>query len=163
MTTTTKASDRQVSYLNSLIDTACELDPEMASLRDSLDVDHLDRRAASAAIDRMRETNSHLRALARQAALPKLSPGFYQVDGEVFEVKRSATGNLYAKAIDPETGQFEYAKGAIFRLDGATPMTLREAAEFGKVHGRCVVCGRTLSNITSIEAGIGPICSRRFA
>lgn len=39
---------------------------------------------------------------------------------------------------------------------------LAAAIAFGKETGQCCVCGRTLTNPDSIEAGIGPICASRF-
>lgn len=33
---------------------------------------------------------------------------------------------------------------------------------YGKKYGNCCLCGRELTNSTSIEAGIGPICAAKF-
>jgi hypothetical protein len=37
-----------------------------------------------------------------------------------------------------------------------------EAIHFGKLYGICAICGRLLTDETSIEAGIGPICASKF-
>lgn len=58
--------------------------------------------------------------------------------------------------------KFEYAPGVISRLSEDTLMTFEEAKAFGAVYGTCCVCGRTLTDENSIEAGIGPICAKKF-
>lgn len=58
--------------------------------------------------------------------------------------------------------EFEYAGKRGLR--GLTPemrMTFEEAVEFGAIYGVCCVCSATLTNETSIELGIGPVCRRR--
>lgn len=57
---------------------------------------------------------------------------------------------------------FEYAPGMVSHLTADTLMTLEEAKDFGALYGVCCVCGRTLTNEESIEAGIGPVCGRRL-
>jgi len=34
--------------------------------------------------------------------------------------------------------------------------------KYGKLAGRCCSCGRELTDDDSIEAGIGPVCARKF-
>ena len=69
---------------------------------------------------------------------------------------------MYAKALDPETGRFEYHTGLIRKLDESMRMTLEQAKQYGAIYGVCCNCGRTLTNEDSIEAGIGPICAGKF-
>jgi len=40
---------------------------------------------------------------------------------------------------------------------------LAAAVAYGRASGRCAVCGRDLTDPTSIEAGIGPVCAGRLA
>jgi hypothetical protein len=42
-------------------------------------------------------------------------------------------------------------------------MTLDQAKAFGALYGACCNCGKTLTDERSIEAGIGPVCARKFA
>lgn len=98
-----------------------------------------------------------------------VTEGMYRkADGTIYKVQRAVhgSGNLYAKRLSPpdEFGgkaKFEYAPGAIRRLSIDERMTLEEAKEWGALYGTCCVCGRTLTNEESIEAGIGPVCSGR--
>ena len=85
--------------------------------------------------------------------------------GTVYKVQRAVngSGHLYGKVLDPESGKFGYLPGALRTIaESARPMTLDEAKEFGHLYGMCCVCGRTLTDEGSIEAGIGPICAKRF-
>lgn len=93
--------------------------------------------------------------------------GMHQTGGMIFKVQRSPdTGNLYAKklVLDEYTGtwRFEYARGMMTHLSADTLMTLEQAKQFGALYGTCCVCGRTLTNEESIDAGIGPICATKF-
>lgn len=106
--------------------------------------------------------------------------GMHRLDGNIYKVQRAVHGSkhLYAKVLvkeEPDCGgcangepcgagcawkvSFEYAPGVIKRLSSATRMSLEEAKEFGALYGTCCVCGRTLTNEESIEAGIGPVCA----
>lgn len=116
-----------------------------------------------------------------------LEAGMYQMDETIYKVQLAVhgSGNPYAKRLvktdrcrecdgveeydhDGVTGHkydpkwtFEYAPGAIRELRPEHRMTLEEAKAFGALYGTCCVCGRTLTNETSIEEGIGPICGGR--
>lgn len=48
-------------------------------------------------------------------------------------------------------------------LDDIEANPLAAAIKFGKLSGRCCSCGRDLTADGSIEAGIGPICAKKFA
>ena len=115
------------------------------------------------------------RSLTLDAAIaspdrPAITDGLYRSpDGSVYKVQKAVhgSGNLYAKRleVDPgsRTGTFVYEPGAIRRIDPAWRMTKEDAIAFGSLYGCCCACGRTLTDEKSIEAGIGPICGRRFA
>ena len=101
---------------------------------------------------------------------PPITDGLYRSpDGIVYKVQKAVhgSGNLYAKRLevdpDTKTGTFGYEPGAIRRIDPAWRMTKEDAIAFGALYGCCCNCGRTLTDEKSIEAGIGPICARRFA
>lgn len=86
---------------------------------------------------------------------------------EIFKVQKAVhgSGNLYAKRLqqyDDGTWKFNFAPGAVRALKPEWRMTLEEAKAFGQLYGVCCVCGRTLTDETSIAEGIGPICSGRL-
>lgn len=50
-------------------------------------------------------------------------------------------------------------RGMLEEFEGAP---LQTAMKYGKLAGVCCSCGRELTNDGSIEAGIGPVCARKF-
>lgn len=97
--------------------------------------------------------------------LKEISEGFYALsEEEIYQVVRSKAGRLYAKVLvgTQSGGRWEYAAGAIVKLKPEMRMDLAAVSKYGKETGTCLVCGRTLTNPDSIEAGIGPICASRF-
>jgi hypothetical protein len=95
-----------------------------------------------------------------------LTDGMYRKDETIYKIQRAVhgSGHLYAKRLVPGDGygakaSFVYAPGAMKVLTLADKMTLAEAKEWGALYGTCCVCGRTLTNEQSIEAGIGPVCA----
>ena len=99
------------------------------------------------------------------AAAPaaEVTEGIYRTAaGKVFKVQKAVhgSGKLYAKELID--GSFVYAPGAIRKLRVEDKMTLAEAQEYGRLYGVCIVCGRTLTDESSIEAGIGPTCVKKF-
>jgi NADH pyrophosphatase NudC (nudix superfamily) len=98
-------------------------------------------------------------------------PGVFKKDTEIFVVKMNREKTrLYAlKLVEApstrltESGavvdfEFEYAKGAIYKLSEENRMSLEEAKEYTIKYGRCIVCGRRLKRAESVERGIGPVC-----
>jgi hypothetical protein len=101
----------------------------------------------------------------RPAAKVELESGIYLLDGVVYKVQKAihGSGRMYAKRLDPTTRTFGYAPNAISTLAAEHRMTLEQAKEFGAVYGVCCNCARTLTDEKSIEAGIGPVCAKKFA
>lgn len=96
----------------------------------------------------------------------EVEDGFYRLENDdivVVKWNREKTGK-YAMRLVVSDGvmNWSYERGLIRECEGAMRLTLEEACKFGKLYGRCMVCGRTLTNPESIERGIGPICAERF-
>lgn len=100
---------------------------------------------------------------------PVTEDGFYYHDGAAYKVQVAVhgSGRLYAKLFDVESGTWEYAAGAIKKLSADEKMTLSQARaiadEFSQLYGTCFICGKTLTDETSIEIGMGPVCRAKFA
>jgi hypothetical protein len=73
------------------------------------------------------------------------------------------SGRLYAKMWNGESWEYLGRTREFWALSTATLLTLDEAQNFGHLYGVCCVCGRTLTDEVSIEAGIGPICADRIS
>lgn len=112
-----------------------------------------------------------------QEVVATLTPGVYEVNGEIFNVKfNKAKTNLYAQRLVEklnvdrltESGDvvhivFEYAPGVVRRLRPHQKMSLERARELTIRYGRCLACGRALKNAQSVERGIGPVCRKAFS
>lgn len=131
-------------------------------------------RSASAMIDAAQVEIKRIRAAARsKKPAVEVPEGFYIKDGEAIKVQVAVhgSGRPYAKRLvlvlgeDGKAvadGRWEYAPGLVSLLRPEHKLTKEQAIEFGQLYGVCGVCGAILTNETSIELGIGPICGKRF-
>lgn len=112
----------------------------------------------------------------READPVVLTRGVYELNGEIFVVKKAKQSErLYAQRVveirgerlteagDKVNFELEYARGVIFKLRPDHQMTKARAAEFLTRYARCLVCGRALKDATSVERGVGPVCVTYFA
>jgi hypothetical protein len=134
------------------------------------------KKAASASIEKLRDPRSVIDApkIEKPAATKvELEDGMYRValddshEMKIYKVQHAVhgSGRQYAKVLvqyDDGSWGFEIARGVIFKLRPEHKMSLEDAKKFGALYGTCCVCGRTLTNEESIEAGIGPICASKF-
>lgn len=91
--------------------------------------------------------------------------GFYHNAIGIFKVVENArSGRRYAKKLEVINGEptWEYAPGAVMRLQANTKMSEAVAAKFGELYGTCICCMRRLDNEESIARGIGPICLEKY-
>ena len=179
------ATAKQISFLTTLIG-----EKELTDLRKAVAVSFLEdpnltKSQASAMITALMAGPRKVVAAATTAPAAEVPEGMHKAGDDIFKVQRAihGSGNLYAKKLvrydsgcnlgcghgdcghtDPTrySTEFEYAPGAIRKLSAETAMSLEEAKEYGAVYGVCCVCARTLTNESSIEAGIGPICAGKF-
>jgi Family of unknown function (DUF6011) len=111
----------------------------------------------------------------RPTSATKVEPGYYTLGaGYIKEfyvvVETKDKQRTYAKQlVKTETlygtivWDWEYVRGAVSKLRGLTPLTLEEAAEWGRLHGQCIICQRALSDPESVQRGIGPVCQKKVA
>jgi len=97
--------------------------------------------------------------VAEQGMYAKVDPSDFGLD--IFRVKLSQAGRLYALRLNTLTGEFEYDRGAIKSLSADDRLTVEQAVAFGHTYGRCIVCGRDLTDPKSVAQGIGPVCIKR--
>jgi len=113
-------------------------------------------------IERDRERDAQR---VKTEANPVTECGIYRNDEGVFRVKQSKAGRFYAERFVPhaerKSERFSYERGAIYSLTPEHRITLAQAVELGAQHGVCVVCGAELTDPTSIERGIGPVCAKK--
>lgn len=98
----------------------------------------------------------------RQDLVPFKEDVVYKVYKMVHGSGRQGVKRLVVNA--DKTGSFEYVGLAAKHLPkNAVLMPLEDAKAFGRIYGFCVRCGRTLTDEESIAAGIGPVCSGKWA
>lgn len=128
-----------------------------------------------------RESESQLGDLAPILAVFDKAPGGRRLVlriGSGLKISRAPAsgrnaGHLYVK--DAESGYLgKVSPDGVWHpvrgVEASVADELREfaahplgaAKEYGRRTGQCCVCGRTLTNAASIEAGIGPICAEAF-
>lgn len=120
-------------------------------------------KAASEMINRLKEA-PYKGEKPMTASFPE--EGLYEVNGVVYKVqkaKANGSGLPYAKVMDPETGDFSYVGRKPFKLLTADTKMSREAAgKYGKLYGKCIRCGRELTDEFSIDNGLGKICYEKM-
>jgi hypothetical protein len=99
-----------------------------------------------------------------ERAEPTIKEGVYYFKGLYVKVVRAIHGSrkLYGKVFDPESKIWKYSPGILVSLQSCHKLSLDEARKFGELYGRCVICGRTLTDDESIEAGMGIVCRKNF-
>jgi len=100
-------------------------------------------------------------------AVASTEPGYYTLDGKYYVVVKTKDGErTYAKELVTAASgsvSWEYKKGAVRALGALTPLTVEEAAKWGHLHGRCIICCRPLTDAKSVTNGIGPVCAKKLA
>lgn len=161
------ASEKQINFIKSLINDRkvdqCAAPTAIYYIEDLIAKEQftsITKVMASSAIDQLMAGPKKVSAKA-VANSKTIEPGFYKVGDNIYKVQKSPnSGYCFAKVL---TGHgFEYAKGAIKTIMPADKLTLEDAKEYGKVHGSCIICQRTLTDEASINAGIGPICAGKY-
>ncbi len=134
----------------------------------TLDLDNLadlPLRTASEMISKLKEAPlAGTMASVRKQADPE--EGLYKVGEDVYKVQAAraqGSGRVYAKQMNLETGEFHYVGRKPFSLLTADKkMTAEEAGKYGKLYGRCIRCGKELTDEFSIENGLGKVCITKF-
>lgn len=184
------ATERQFAFIRTLIaerDISPELEEKIEQTRDWWREGTFNRITASHLIDDLMHAPRHLshpgpgaaptdpedsaeafeRAEASriaEASKPEANT-VHMYLGKVYRVRESQRGYLYAEELIGEpngrTG-WHYSRGTIGQLSTETKITSEQAAQYGQAFGICAICGRTLTNPTSVELGIGPVCRTRI-
>lgn len=173
-----QATEKQMKLIHRLIEEkqTMQLSEEqqeyLVKVRDGM---VLTRHAATKVIDGLFE-------LPRKPYTPHfnipLEDGMYKHGDVIYKVQKAVhgSGRQYAKKLcyfdengyeakaagDGGGWKFIYQQGAVNTLSAEEKMSLEDAQEFGRIYGVCCRCGATLTDESSIEAGIGPICASKF-
>lgn len=125
----------------------------------------LSAKQVAAVLRCMENDNAKVNPIVEKAVKPKTEPageGWYEYNGVVYKVKKAVHGSGRLYAVGLNDGEWEYAPGVANRLREEHRLSMERAQELGRLYGWCVICGKTLTDEKSIEAGIGPVCIKRF-
>lgn len=164
--TTNPATDSQMSYIASLMDKVYGDNAPEAYL--ALVESEITRKQASEKIDALRAM------LYSTPAQPKptvtVPDGIHYTDGTVYRIRTSKSGNQYAERLLTQIER-EANEGKAWVYEGRKPLaglssdtvlTFQQAKAYGKMYGICADCGKLLTNPDSVEAGIGPVCIKKW-
>ena len=115
------------------------------------------------------------RITSTDSALPE--EGLYVLDdGRIVKIKSNKTktnryanvwveigGHRLTETGEHVNGEWEYAPALRSFCKPEFRMTIEQAKEFGILYGKCVKCGRHLSDAESVERAIGPVCAKSFS
>lgn len=95
---------------------------------------------------------------------PVTLPGMYTKNGQVFRVKSSKAGYLYAQLVTMFDGKptYTFSQGTIKTLCADDKMTIEAAEAYSLKIGHCCCCGKELTNLKSVALGIGPVCRKKY-
>lgn len=112
-----------------------------------------------------RQYNRALQPAKAPVANPVTEVGMYRKGDDIYRVKLSKAGRLYAMRFNPNGdtpgARFDYVGGAIYSLEASHRMSVEDVSALGLKFGICVVCGAELTDTKSVARGIGPVCAKR--
>lgn len=164
------ASDKQINFIRGLMGEREVTEEQRKKAEEQIEVG-LDMEQASKWITRLKElpkkTTGGKNGLNGSLAKEPKAGMYKTVDGTILRVYLGQqSGRMLVKKLvgAGDDWGYEYVGAAAYRLPAdATPLPLEEAKKFGKMTGTCCVCARRLDVPESVEAGIGPVCSKKFA
>lgn len=153
MTNYSPATSSQIAYLESLATSRVISAPLPVFTT-------LSKSEASALISELKNLPYVPRAPRAGAPASDLVEGIYFRNNEVYKVKKSSAGRMYALIL--RGSSWSYDPSHVRGLTLENRITLEQASEFGIRTGVCAICGIPLTNLDSLERGIGPVCASRF-
>jgi hypothetical protein len=158
------ATEKQVSYLIALRDgkDVSSLAPNQRAWLADADFTKIPKRRASTVIETLKDLPWAAKNGDSEGDLPEVADGRYAIpkdDGTLmfYSVKKGT----YTTFVDVWASDARYpikAKPEKVRIMTAIKADPDAGPRFGREIGRCYVCGRTLTDETSRQLGIGPVC-----
>lgn len=91
-----------------------------------------------------------------------VTPGFYKVGDKIIMVYETRNHRLAGKLLVGES--YQYTPGAVFECALGERLSAADAAAWGKLHKKCIVCRHSLEDDTdgkSLDRGYGPVCAKK--
>lgn len=170
------ASEKQISFLRSLVDERELSDEHRTQMLVRLDANKVSKSLASDWITRLLDKPKRAGHVATPISLPDVPAGRYALTGadgttDFYKVDRPTKGKwegyTFVKLLVANGGFGDDMDEQ--RLSKANTQTILQRivdagiedalARYGHEIGDCGLCGRTLTDPVSIERGIGPVCA----
>lgn len=167
-TTTNRASDKQIAFATRILtEVLGDGDVAAEALNNAMEQGHFrTTKTASAFIDSALAMKRQIEKATPAPAREFVTAGFFEMDGRIYKVVPSrSTGRNYAMSLAApgvRKGTWSYERGAMYALTESMRLSLEQAKAYGRSHGFCIACGALLTDPKSVEAGIGPVCAKRF-
>lgn len=180
--TVSAITDKQVAFIKKLV---AEVEPKiegktsasaknakiyLKAVRERLQEGTMSKRNGSSAIETLLKLNginyeAHEAEEIQRSTRVAAPIGVYQSEGEIYRVvKARQSERTYAQklvVIEGREPRWEMASGMVWNLKPEQLISPEVAAQMGRARGFCVICGRYLTDETSVARGIGPVCYER--
>ena len=154
-----RASDKQISFIEKMIGSCDRTDERTNATCKTfemlIETKQMNKAAASGAIDILKGLPKAMTATVEQSGGPS-GEGFFVKGDDIWKVKATKVGKLWAHR--KVASGWEFDRAASFSLTDSDRITVEQAAAFGHRTGNCLICSRELTEQSSVERGIGPVC-----
>jgi hypothetical protein len=154
-----RASDKQISFIEKMIGSCDRTDERTNATCETFEMligtKQMNKAAASGAIDILKGLPKAMTATGEQSGGPS-GEGFFVKGDDIWKVKATKVGKLWAHR--KVASGWEFDRAASFSLTDSDRITVEQAAAFGHRTGNCLICSRELTEQSSVERGIGPVC-----
>lgn len=183
-----RPTEKQTAFLRTLLAERVGVEEIRASLNAHREAGTLSKRVVSAAIESLQAlaprkipgdvkpagpgTTEKETLLAIPAGRYFVLDTFVKVDrpskgtyaGFIFVKRQSHPDDdgIRMAMLNPKSARATVDEGYRHVLEALLEDPSKAAVEYGHRTGSCCICGRTLTDPASIEAGIGPICASKF-
>lgn len=161
----TPASDRQISYVKSLIENkegGFTLLNDYLQRRNVQEVEQLDKSDVSELIGVLKSTAD------KQVPITITEVGAYLFDETIYSIRKGSYSKDW-QVWSFDKGQKKYARNSkeiekkvLTSIDDSNRLTLEQAVKYSAQTGICCHCGRTLTVLRSVAGGIGPVCAKKY-
>lgn len=160
------ASVRQYEFIKALADKHSMAPEHRARLEDRLAKRDMTQKVASATITWLKARPLAIRPQVGQFAdiyqgRTPVGEGFYVREGVVYRVYNGKYG-LICKRLQLFPRHWENAGNDYRLLTEEHRMSAEQAEEMSANVGHCILCGRTLTDPTSVARSIGPVCINKL-
>lgn len=184
--TVTGATDKQIAFMHKLMekidfkitgvtsDEALGAQTICSSIRHYLTNMAMNKRQASALIETLIKTSEinygvSTAVVVNQVVQPREAAplGIYREGETIYCVRKARQSErVYAYQliiIEGQNPRWDYVAGKVYELKVENMISLEAAAHYGRRTGICCICGRYLSDASSVQKGIGPVCESKYS